>query len=156
MKEIKKEKTTTQTYTEYEAIDGTTFRNMEECRSYEDTAKCVLRARVKRLIVTKEHDAWSLMGGYDDNSVIGMRFQSEDDITTFLQYMCLQTPFYTKEAGQDTFKKISDKCHAAMTCNDLLLVGINCDEDYYIINTVQNIIDNLLHIEDNEKTENPS
>jgi hypothetical protein len=70
--------------------------------------------------------------------------------------MCLQNSFYTKECGQEEFQKISDKCHTALTCNDILRVGINCHEDYYIINTVQNIVDNLLHIEDNGKTENPS
>jgi len=143
MKEIKKERTTTQTYYEYEALDGTIFDDKEECLNYENTAKCVLKARVKRLIVTKEHDAWELMGGYDDHSVVGMKFQSEDDITAFLQYMCLQNSFYTKECGQGEFQKISGKCHTALICNDILLVGINCDEEYYIINTRNHIIDNL-------------
>lgn len=156
MKEIKKEKTTTQTYTEYEAIDGTIFKSEEECQEYEKTAKCVLRARVKRLIVTKERNAWDLLGGIDDNNVVGFKFKNEDDVQTFLQYYCLEHTYLIRFEYKDSLQGIYDQCHEALKNNDILLVGINCEEEYYIINTVQNIIDNLSHIEDNGTTENPS
>ena len=40
MKEITKE--VKNTYTVYQASDGTEFNSKEECKKYEDTAKCVL------------------------------------------------------------------------------------------------------------------
>ena len=150
MKEIKKEKTTTQTYFEYEAIDGTIFNDIEECRSYENTARCVLKAKVKRLIVTKEHNAWNLMGGMDDIGVIGIKFNCDDDVKDFLQYYCLENTYYMKVENKDKLLKISNQCYDARKNNDILLVGINCEEEYYIINTVGNIIKNLQNIEDKQ------
>lgn len=47
MKQIEAEKRTKVTY--YEAIDGTTFLNKEECKAYEDTAKCVLLSMYNKL-----------------------------------------------------------------------------------------------------------
>ena len=148
MKEIKKEKTTTQTYSEYEAIDGTLFTNREDCQEYENTARCVLRARVQRLIVTKEHNAWNLLGGLDDDNVVGIKFNCDNDVKDFLQYYCLDHTYYMRDEHKDKLLELSNKCYDARKNNDILLVGINCDEEYYIINTVQNIVDNLLHIED--------
>ena len=37
--------------TKYEAIDGTLFSSKEECVKYEETAKCVLLGKYKRLVV---------------------------------------------------------------------------------------------------------
>ena len=123
---------------------------MEECRNYENTAKCVLGAKVKRLIVTNEHNAWELSGGLDDNYVVGINFKDENDITTFLQYYCLNHSYLVKDEYEDNLKKISDQCYDVINNDDILPVGHNCDEDCYIINSRNNIVNNLLNIDKNE------
>lgn len=151
MKKFEKERTTTQTYYEYEAIDGTVFDTEDECRKYENTARCVLRAKVKKLIVTKERNAWNLLGGSDDNSIVGFKFNNENDIQAFIQYYCLQYgSYYTKEENTSELQKIYDQCNEAQNKDDILIVGINLDEDYYIINTRNKLIENLKNIDKDE------
>ena len=48
MKEIIKE--VKNTYTVYQAIDGTEFDSKEECKKYEDTAKCLLLTKYRPLV----------------------------------------------------------------------------------------------------------
>lgn len=151
MKEVKKEKTTTQIYYEYEAIDGTIFDTEDECKKYENSAKCVLRAKVKKLIVTKEHNAWTLLGGSDDSAIVGFKFNNEDDIQAFIQHYCLQYgSYYTREENTSELQKIYDQCNEAQNKDDILIVGINLDEDYYIINTRNKLIENLKNIDKDE------
>ena len=54
MKEIKKERTTTQTYYEYEALDGTIFNDKEECQKYDESALGLLNYKVSLLKVGKK------------------------------------------------------------------------------------------------------
>ena len=151
MKKIEKKRTTTQTYYEYAAIDGTVFDTEDECKKYENSAKCVLRAKVKKLIVTKEHNAWTLLGGSDDNAIVGFKFNNENDIQTFVQYYCLQYgSYYTREENTSELQKIYDQCNEAQNKDDILIVGINLDEDYYIINTRNKLIENLKNIDKDE------
>lgn len=147
MKEIKKERTTTQTYYEYEAYDGEIFNDKEECKKYEDSAECVLKSQVKQMIVTKEHNAWDLMGGNDDCSVVGIKFECDNDAKIFLQYYTIINPYLSKDSSKDYLDKIIKKVDAVKNNHDILLVGINCDDEYYIINSRNNIIENLKNID---------
>lgn len=147
MKEIKEEikREVTDIHTYYEALDGTRFTNEEECKKYEDTALCVAKAKVRKLIVTEELNAWEAMGGYEDNGVFGVKVSTKEDADAIKQWLLLDCLYLQKEEynklKEDRFNKIDS------AVGDLLLMGVNCDDEWYIINSRKNIIDNLTNLD---------
>lgn len=55
MKTIRKEETITKQITEYEAFDGTVFTTEEECRKWEQSAKCAINANAKPLLLERSY-----------------------------------------------------------------------------------------------------
>lgn len=141
MKEIKR--VTEICETAYQSTDGQVFGSKEECVKYEESALGVVRGNVSKLIAGKADDAWKLMGGNDDNSVIAIKMNSAADVDLVKQMFLLEHPYYNnddrKELKQEKFGIIEN----AYNNNDVVLFGINCEGDYYFINSRQNIIDNL-------------
>lgn len=138
MKEVTKEKV--QKYTMYEALDGTEFNDKAECQKYEESAKGVIRARIAKLTVGREN-AWNLMGGLDEHEVIGTKMQTEKDVEYVKQFFMMECSWY----GEARTKEILDVIEKAYDNGDIVLFGINCDRDYYWINSRQNIVDNLMN-----------
>ena len=136
MKEVKKERT--ESYTVYQAVDGTEFHERNECEKYERSAHGVLRARISKLTTGREN-AWDLMGGMEDHDIIGVKMNTESDLKDIQQFLALENSYYCF----DKTKEIFDIMEKAYNNNDIILFGINCDGDYYFINSRQNIIDNL-------------
>jgi hypothetical protein len=136
MKEVKKERT--ESYTVYQAVDGTEFHEKSECEKYERSAHGVLRARITKLTTGREN-AWNLMGGMEDHDIIGVKMNTESDLKDIQQFLVLENSYYSF----DKTKEIFDIMEKAYNNNDIILFGINCDGDYYFINSRQNIIDNL-------------
>ena len=136
MKEVKKERT--ESYTVYQAADGTEFHEKSECEKYERSAHGVLRARITKLTTGREN-AWDLMGGMEDHDIIGVKMNTESDLKDIQQFLVLENSYYSF----DKTKEIFDIMEKAYNNNDIILFGINCDGDYYFINSRQNIIDNL-------------
>ena len=150
MKEVTKERTNIERYIVYQAIDGTEFTSKEECRKYEDSARGVLLHKLRDCIYTTEIDAWSLMGGMDDNKVVGFKLSKETK-DTFTHFLLLECPWYLHE-GQENRKEVVLKIvEDAVKSKDLILMGTNCDGDYYFINSRQNIIDNLMNFDRKEE-----
>ena len=86
MKEIKKERTRTETYIEYEAMDGTIFNDRKECENYEQTIECIALARYNKLVVSKDHTSCYLFGiGCDDDHIDVVKVHSQDDIDTIIK-----------------------------------------------------------------------
>ena len=136
MKEVTKEKV--QKYTVYEALDGTEFHDKAECEKYEQSALGVIRARIAKLTVGKEN-AWNLLAGCDEHEVIGIKMQNGRDLEYVKQFFMMECSWY----GEVRTKEILDVIEKAYDYDDIVLFGINCDGDYYWINNLQNIIDNL-------------
>jgi len=143
MKEVIKERTNVEKYKVYQASDGTEFMNYEECRKYEDSALGVVRGNVAKLIVGRTDDAWELMGGNDDSSVIAIKMNCAADVDLVKQLFLLEHPYYNETERKELKQKKFDIIEDAYNNNDVVLFGINCDGDYYFINSRQNIIDNL-------------
>ena len=141
MKEVIKEKV--QHYKVYEATDGTEFMNYEECQKYEDSALGVVRGNISKLIVGRADDAWDLMGGNDDNSVIAIKMSSAADVDLVKQLFLLEHPYYNDEERKERKQKKFDIIDTAYNNGDVVLFGIHLEGDYYFINSRQNIIDNL-------------
>ena len=147
MKEIKEEikREVTDIHTYYEALDGTRFTSEEECKKYEDTALCVAKAKISKLIVTEKLNAWEAMGGYEDNDVIGVKVPTKEDADAIKQWLILSWSYLREESynklREDRFNKIDS------AVGDLLLMGVNGDDEWYIINSRKNIIDNLTNLD---------
>lgn len=137
MKEVTKEKV--QKYIVYEALDGTEFNDKAECQKYEESAKGVIRARIAKLTVGKA-TAWDLLAGSDDNEVVGIKMQNGRDLEYVKQFFMMECSWY----GEVRTKEIFDVIEKAYDDNDIVLFGINCDGDYYWINALQNIVNNLM------------
>lgn len=150
MKEIKEEikREVTDVHTYYEALDGTRFRNEEECKKYENTALCIAKAKVKSLIVTQEHNAWETMGGYEDNDIFGVKVSSKEDADAIKQCLLLDATYLQKDEYQERREKLFAKIDSAI--GDIFLIGINCEEEWYAINSRQNIINNLQNLDKEE------
>ena len=153
MKEVIKERTNVEKYKVYQAVDGTEFMNYEECRKYEDSALGVVRGNVAKLIVGRSNDAWELMGGNDDNSIVAIKMNCAADVDLVKHLFLLEHPYYDEDiralAKQEKFNIIDN----AYNNNDVVLFGINCDGDYYFINSRQNIINNLNNLDKKEAKE---
>lgn len=145
MKELKAEKNKKEIVIKYEAIDGTVFDIKEECELYEKSAMCIMRDRFNKLIVAKDN-AWDLMGGYEDNEIIGVKVESETDINTIIQTYLVMYPYYTKddEYGKKERDRITEMVNAVYEKNDILLMGINCENEYYFLGPKQKYIENLV------------
>ena len=153
MKEIVKERTNVEKYKVYQATDGTEFMDYAECRKYEDSALGVVRGNVAKLIVGKSNDAWELMGGNDDNSIVAIKMNSEADVDLVKQLFLLEHPYYDDETRQLLKQEKFNIIDTAYNRGDVILFGINCDRDYYFINSRQNIIDNLNNLAGEKDTQ---
>lgn len=137
MKEVTKEKV--QKYTVYEAFDGTEFNDKAECLKYEESAKGVIRARIAKLTVGKATE-WDLLAGSDDHEVIGIKMQTDRDLVK--QFLLMECTWYNGNPVERD--RIFDIMEKAYDNDDIVLFGINYDGDYYWINALQNIVNNLM------------
>lgn len=152
MKEIVKERTKVETYSIYQAADGTVFDTKEECEKYEQTARFVLNTKFKRLVV-KETTEWDLFhAGSDDNIVYAVRLEKGADVDTVMQLYCHDNSWINQSEGKYK-EEAYNLIYGAFRNGDILFVGENYDGEIYLISTRNKIIDNLNKIEaDNENT----
>jgi len=156
MKEIRKEikKELIETQIQYEAIDGTVFQNVEECRKYETTAECVLKEKFNKLIVNREHTEFSLFGtGNDDCEVVAIRMKNEKDKDTVLQLFFLKHNYLILDSYKESREKFINLVEQAFQNLDLLLLCTNCEGDFYYIDTRNNIINRLNNLDKAEHKE---
>ena len=150
MKEIVKERTKVETYSIYQAADGTVFDTKEECEKYEQTARFVLNTKFKRLVI-KESTEWNLFhAGSDENIVYAVRLEKEADADVVMQLYCYDNS-WINQSGGDYKEEAYNLIYSAVGNDDILFVGENCDGEIYLIDTRSRIIDKLNNIEaDNE------
>jgi len=144
MKEIKKERTITQTYLEYEALDGTIFSDKEECEIYDNSALGVLNYKVSLLKVDKKDmDCWDLCCGCEDNKCFALKPVNKEDKDTILQWYIGHNPFLLSDKHAEWLKNVTNIIQKAWHEDDIIFFGTNCDDEPYIMNTRNNIINNL-------------
>jgi len=150
MKEVTKERTKVEKYTVYEAVDGTEFNTREDCQAYDDSAKGVLRGKLKSLIVNDEWNGWDLMGGNEDNQVIAVAVPHEPDIDIIIQNYYCDHPWILQDSNVARKEKLVAAVNQAYKDQDIILFGINCDDNLYLIDTRNNIIDRLNKLDKKE------
>lgn len=154
MKEVTRERKSS--YTVYEAVDGTEFYTKEECDVYEASAKGVLRSKIAKM-VKGTGNAWDVLGGCDDHNVVAIKMNSPEDLDAVKQFFLLENPYYNKESNNELKEAKFNIMDNAYKQKDALVFGINYDGEYYFINSIGNIIDNLeglLLPKGQEETEN--
>lgn len=142
MKQIEVEKKTKVIH--YEAIDGTIFLNKEECKTYEDTAKCVLLSRYNKLKrVTKDEYKFFNVGS-EEYSIDAVKVSCVEDIDLILKVFKLFNPH--ADAYIDDKRNILEK---VLKENDVVFIGRGDDysESFWIMFTlseIQNKLNSLL------------
>ena len=144
MKEIKKEIIRKDYTYQYESFDGNLWDTKEECEKYEKSAEGILKLKFQDLIVDKQN-AWDLMRGYKDNDVIGVKLTKEEDKDTVLQLYLFLNPHLLNDSERykEYLEQYKSYINEAYENKDLLLMGINCEGDYYFIGPRNKFIDNL-------------
>jgi hypothetical protein len=142
MKQIEVEKKTKVIH--YEAIDGTVFLNKEECKTYEDTAKCVLLSRYNKLKRVNNSEYSFFNVGSDEYSMDAVKVSCVEDIDLILKVFKLFNPH--SDAYIDNNRSILEK---ALKENDVVFIGRGDDysENFWIsftLSEAQNKLNSLL------------
>lgn len=134
MKEIKKEKTVFDY--EYEAYDGSIFKNREECIKYEETAQCVIRKKFNDLVEYSSNESSLFSCGSEDCIIDFVKPNTQDAINTIMQML---------ELCNTNDDKARKWIKEAQKNNDYLLIVHNFyDKDfYYVWSTRTSILDSI-------------
>ena len=151
MKEVRKETVTL--YTVYEAVDGTEFRDKAECEKYEKSAKGMLRDKLQKIILDDTHNCWDVMGGEEDFVCLALAPKTQEDVDVILQNYYLDNPWILQDTGESYKERLNKGLTEALENKDVVLFGVNDDDNMYYINTRQNIINNLNNL--GKKEEQP-
>ena len=132
MKEIIKE--VKNTYTVYQASDGTEFNSVEECKKYEDTAKCLLLTKYRPLVKKTVTEIEVFNTGSDEYMVdILQCLRDEADIDILIQLHRLYNS--SRKINDDFYNK------------DIILIGRGTSYDnydnFYVLTTLQEISNNI-------------
>lgn len=141
MKEVQKE--IKQYITVYEAIDGTEFKSKEECKKYEESAKCVLIAKYNKLVVRScvESDIFGCIGSEEETINI-VKINSASDIDTILKSIALHNPSTAK--NPEWLQKIENRLVNAYNSNSLVIIGRGYEGDCFYLSTTFNEIEKTI------------
>ena len=153
MKKVTKERTKVEEYVMYQATDGTEFNSEAECAEYEASARGVLRGRLKEFIVNDKYDCWDLMGGNEDNQCLAIAVPTEEAKYVILQNYYLDQSWILTSSNPEHKARIDNTVQQAFENNDIVLFGLNCDGDLYLIDTRMNIINRLNNLDKKDDTE---
>jgi hypothetical protein len=150
MKQITKEKT--MPYMVYQAVDGTEFDNAEECLQYEKSAFGMLNAKLKKYIVWKgnEYELWRIDTEYN---TIAVELNTQEAVDTLLHIYYLQHSYLLLDEHKkrrEVFEALVDE---TFKNKDLLILGINCDNECYYIDSRNNIVNRLLNLDKKDDSE---
>lgn len=153
MKEVIKERTKVEEYVMYQATDGTEFNTQEDCASYEASAKGVLRGRLKEFIVNDSYDCWDLMGGDEEHQCLAIAVPTEEAKYVILQNYYLDQAWILKPDNSRYKERVDNAVQKAYENNDIILFGLNCDDNLYLIDTRMSIIDRLTNLDKKDDSE---
>lgn len=153
MKEVIKERTNVEKYKVYQATDGTEFKTLEECAEYEASARGVLRGRFKEFIVNDKYNCWDLLRGEEENQCLAIVVPTEEAKYVILQNYYLDQAWILKPNNSKHKERVDNAVQKAYENNDIILFGINCDDNLYLIDTRMSIIDRLTNLDKKDDSE---
>lgn len=128
MKEIKEEIIKKEYSIKYEAIDGTIFNDAQECKKYEESAKMVLYAKYKPLIIAHCSEEELFGVGSEEYTFDTIKLQKEEDIDLIIQLYIL---FRNGTASPEIINGIKKDLTKYYNTNDIVLIGRGCAYDNY-------------------------
>jgi hypothetical protein len=126
MQVIKKERINV--YEVYAAMDGTEFNTIEECRKYENSAKCVLLAKYKEycdVIESNEEDIFYV--GSCDNTIDIVKMNKPEAVSVILQLISLYNPNSCKGDMDNRLKMLQEYYEKGST----FFISRGYDEDEF-------------------------
>lgn len=136
MKEIITEKI--EKVTMYEAIDGTQFKDKEECKKYESSAFGVINAKYQKLIVKRDYETCILNMGSEDVELEILKVTSIEDADIIYQMLC----YNFNACDIKWYEKIKSVINQD---NNYFIVWYNIYDNYRgPMCTTQEIINNLI------------
>ena len=144
MKEIIKE--VKNTYTVYQASDGTEFNSIEECKKYEDTAKCLLLTKYRPLVKKTVTEIDVFNTGSDEYMVdILQCLRDEADIDVLIQLHRLYNS--SRKINDDFYNNLRSKLEKCFEDKDIILIGRGTEYDgydnFYVLTSLQEISNNI-------------
>ena len=144
MKEIIKE--VKNTYTVYQASDGTEFNSIEECKKYEDTAKCLLLTKYRPLVKKTVTEIDVFNTGSDEYMVdILQCLRDEADIDVLIQLHRLYNS--SRKINDDFYNNLRSKLKKCFEDKDIILIGRGTEYDgydnFYVLTSLQEISNNI-------------
>lgn len=132
-------RTREQYYDVYIAMDGTEFNDKAECEKYEQSAKAVVNANYKRLIVGTNTEEAFFGFGCCDNGVEFVKVTSKEDADVVMQMNFIINPHMAEhpENFDTTIERMQNLLERAINEHDVLIVGRgwNDDEVFWIVGT---------------------
>lgn len=126
----------------YEAVDGTTFKNEEECMKYEQSAKGVLISKYLPLVVDVTTE-YKLFGcGDDDYTVELVKIEESEDIDTVMQLWICCNPHLLEQDERIT--KMREVFKEAKYSNpNTVIISRDGFNAFWILDSSINIIKRL-------------
>lgn len=146
MREVKQEIIKVEYVTKYEAIDGTIFDNIEECKKYDSSAKAVLLARYKEIEIKliSEYDLYG--AGSEEYCVSIVKLTEPEHVDLITQLYALFRPYDPVER----LEEIRKVCNEVLDSEERLIIVRGCEYDnfgqFYIEGTLTGILNHILEV----------
>lgn len=144
MKEIKEEIIKKEYKFKYEAIDGVVFDSSDECARYEQSAKMVLYAKYKPLVLASVSEYELYDTGSEEYIIDTVRLKKESDIDTILQLYSL---YRGNNCSEEEVANTREKIKSYFNNSDIIFIGRGCSYDdydsFYIMGSLSSIIANI-------------
>lgn len=133
MKEVKKEEISYKYV--YVAEDGTEFRDRNECEKYENSAKGVLLAKYKDLVLKTAVEFDIVGAGCEEYDVDVVKVSNEQDADLIMQLALLFNPYLRDEGQEEYLNKTKNLIYSAINDGDYLVIGrgYNGDNDNFAV-----------------------
>lgn len=134
------------TYIVYQAPDGTEFNSVEECKKYEDTAKCLLLTKYRPLVkkTVSEYDVFNT-GNEEYMLDVLQCLRDEADIDTLIQLHRLYNS--NRKLNDDFYNNLRSRLEKCFEDKDIILIGRGTEYDgydqFFILTTLQEISNNI-------------
>ena len=118
----------------YEALDGTYFDTQEECENYDKSAKCVITAKFKELVLKETNAYYMFPGGNEDNAAYLVKPETDHDIDTVRQFEAMIGLKYNSDYTPTVTKDMKGK---------VLVVITGYDNDWIDIRSIDRILEDI-------------
>lgn len=127
MKRVEKEIKRIEKEVVYIANDGTEFSMESECRKYEESAKCVIMTKYKKLVVATKSESEIYTIGSDEYFYDFVKVSTKEDCDIVMQAFF----FFNKNCSEEVINQNLNVLGKALEEKDLLLICRGFEEDTF-------------------------